>query len=260
MSNKMRELERLYASMFLKGIENGSTIRYICKYRTVEQTLQFLDNMQLYFALAKEFNDPFECRANIDVYNSQDEWANYLRGQGVAYVKADQLAYDIAHDPLKAENVIKKAIDDVLQTTGFFCGSVKDDDILMWSHYAKDHKGICLKFDMKEDLEFFYFPKKVEYHPELLKYNYLRDNNGPINSIFRKYDTWAYEEEYRIAKQGFHGLRKVKPSALSEIIFGCKIDPKDKVDIIQKVKSKGYNHIRFKLASMSSSQYKLLIR
>lgn len=37
----------------------------------------------------------------------------------------------------------------------------------MWSHYAQDHKGICFKFDIKEDSNFFSPLITVEYKKEV---------------------------------------------------------------------------------------------
>jgi hypothetical protein len=32
-------------------------------------------------------------------------------------------------------------------SVGIYCVSTNYDDVLMWSHYADSHKGICLEFD-----------------------------------------------------------------------------------------------------------------
>lgn len=52
------------------------------------------------------------------------------------------------------------------QQIGILCLSEKPDDILMFSHYAKHHTGICLKFEATDDTEFFGAAQQVNYRSE----------------------------------------------------------------------------------------------
>jgi len=114
------------------------------------------------------------------------------------------------------------------------CFSGEYDNILMWSHYADSHKGICLRFRSVEDwenLEFgkyclnfdyrdysfhlllarndpfhnIYYKKKflkIEYKPK--EYIYPKLNLLDVNdlqmvkNLLNKLDTWCYEDEYRM--------------------------------------------------------------
>ena len=43
-----------------------------------------MGNHKIMFSQYTDFNDPFECAANIDANNSAIEWADYFASQGVS--------------------------------------------------------------------------------------------------------------------------------------------------------------------------------
>jgi hypothetical protein len=71
---------------------------------------------------------------------------------------------------------------------------------LMWGHYADNHKGVCLGFDVAD-----IWPKQMNYEPERLKH--LIKIGEPADGLTHdgleqvpttKYQQWAYEEEWRL--------------------------------------------------------------
>jgi len=79
------------------------------------------------------------------------------------------------------------------------CFSWSWSNVLMWSHYAERHKGICLGFDVPEGCA-----KNVEYVGEVKHIGVLRtavaDENDEIlkHLIWTKYEGWSYEQEVRL--------------------------------------------------------------
>jgi hypothetical protein len=63
-------------------------------------------------------------------------------------------AYEIAHS-----RFLKRLHEEV----GVLCFSEKYDNILMWSHYAKSHTGLCVEFSRSQYLR---FALKVQYVEE----------------------------------------------------------------------------------------------
>lgn len=241
------------------GIENGSFPKILYKYRTTEQTLMFLDNSNAYFAKAEEFNDPFECKMNIETHVTSKQLTNYLQTQHYAGNIA-QKAQEMLADPEKLHAVTQKAINRVIDTLGIFCCSTACDNILMWAHYAHNHEGFCLEFDISEDIDFFCFPKKVEYDAKYPSINYYTHSEEVTNALFHKYKDWEYEKEYRIIKLGFNGLHEMKPLALKNIIVGCKTSETDLRKVIEKVQQNDvWKHIGFKRAVLDNEAYKLHI-
>lgn len=70
---------------------------------------------------------------------------------------------------------------------------------MLWSHYADKHKGVCLGFDVKEDLL-----EEVKYADELLKARLGDDEDPPLIPeelqqllMVTKFRHWEYEDEVR---------------------------------------------------------------
>lgn len=86
----------------------------------------------------------------------------------------------------------------------------------MWSHYADSHKGICLGFDVKDELlnDITY----VERRPKnQIRYDdiFSADNEKVFEECFlTKFSHWEYEEEMR----AFFDVDKVELSK-SELFF-----------------------------------------
>jgi len=121
-----------------------------------------------------------------------------------------------------------------LKNLGVFSMSQIKDNILMWSHYANQHKGFCIEFlrlpnNLLGDMG---VTQPVNYHcdyPEVDPF----DSSGNIDhSIFRKMlfakaRDWAYEKEWRLTYD--EGDKEVPiPGDISSIIFGLKMSDEHK--------------------------------
>ena len=124
-------------------------------------------------------------------------------------------------------NIVSKRI---LQEKGVACFLDNKDNLLMWAHYADSHKGVCLKFDVLEALDFFAPAKRVKYASSYPIYNYLSDKNKVADLLFTKSKDWEYEGEVRVIKDKPDNYTFPK-SALKEVIFGCNITIGDKKTI-----------------------------
>jgi hypothetical protein len=125
------------------------------------------------------------------------------------------------------EDAIKQMRQDTesknLQSTVFIaCFSERPDSILMWGHYANDHRGICVGYPLKELIE------KFNCFPVLYEENLIQHTNEKtiLRETLTKYIEWQYEREWRIIEtheecRGKNGILIdfVMPK---EIILGCK--------------------------------------
>ena len=102
-----------------------------------------------------------------------------------------------SHRP--SQEVLKRTSEKIADVHGALCFSRSWNNILMWSHYADKHKGICLGFDV---------PNK---YINEVKYITKVDHVGNIKALSRgrkvrminrlncsKYAGWCYEEEVRM--------------------------------------------------------------
>lgn len=88
-------------------------------------------------------------------------------------------------------------------TSLVFCGSEVNNDILMWSHYANCHKGVCIGFRLPTiDVEWGGITLKVNYTESIIpKKFYTAGQTERANAlfywIFTKAMCWGYEKEIR---------------------------------------------------------------
>lgn len=241
------------------AIEQGQIPRYLYKYWSKSSVIRFLNSHKIMFSQYKDFNDPFECSANIDTNNTSSEWAAFLKSQGVSPGEIIPIVNNMLMDKQAASRIIKEAILATISKSGIFCMTPKPDNLLMWAHYSDQHKGACIKFDLLTDVTSFNFPKKVDYSDEYYNYNYLRNQEMASKTIWHKSLDWAYEEEYRVVKPTFHGLCEINPDAVVEIIFGCRCPEEDEKDIRDAADIGTYKKLTYRHARMSSSKFQLII-
>lgn len=82
------------------------------------------------------------------------------------------------------------------------------DNFLMWSHYANEHKGICIAYDVSKVKEYnktilkkVIYTKKIQiYKPynHIFENPILNEEKNFISLFYLKHKNWKYEKEYRI--------------------------------------------------------------
>lgn len=241
-----------------QDILDGKSPRYLYKYRTIEQALQFLSNHKIYFSDFTEFNDPFEsaCKYQLEYTPKQfyDAFLRMVKNPILAASKAEQIRLGL----IDGQKLLKQSNDAILKGFGYYCMAKRPDNILMWSHYADKHQGVCFKFDLLQDLNAFMITIPVEYNSEYPEFDSLNGNPTPI--IRRKSSDWQYEQEYRTIKTKVHGLYEIKKDVLVEIIFGCRISPEDTFKIKAAVLSNGYHNVLLTEAKMKDSSFGLALQ
>lgn len=125
---------------------------------------------------------------------------------------------------------------------GVCCFSRNNDNLLMWSHYADSHQGICLEFDTEH--EPFSKAFDVEYQSEIPDVNSdllfeEEDNAESIKKLlsFKSID-WKHEEEMRIFHQESNKSYFYPIRSLKAIYFGLKTNSSDIEMICSLFKSK----------------------
>lgn len=71
----------------------------------------------------------------------------------------------------------------------------------MWSHYADNHRGVCIEFDSESDV--FMFASPVRYTEELPVIVRPDDSSEEMlnKAFFTKAKCWEYEQEWRVFKR-----------------------------------------------------------
>ena len=124
----------------------------------------------------------------------------------------------------------------------------------MWSHYAENHKGMCVKYSLSSEYFTFRTDNDNTYHyRELAPINYVLEDKleTDIKSIetkrafFQKSILWQKENEVRLLSYNTQvdGPYFQEPldngAKIEEIIFGISSTPSFRHSIINSAKGKG---------------------
>lgn len=215
----------------------------------------------MWYGSPRDFNDPFDCRTILNTTCTEAELARFVNDNnpGVSQAALQAIIQLYAQRPAEFERVMREKSETLISQTGVCCFGQDPSNILMWSHYSDSHKGLCLKFDILADLTAFAWLFKVRYSNDYPAFNYLQEPEQ-IPDLFRvKSDAWRYEQEWRAVKHGAIGAHPFAKSALREIIFGCKAEPKFVESIKQLANEHGFSHVTYLQARSSETSFSLTL-
>ncbi|MDX2367979.1 MAG: DUF2971 domain-containing protein [Colwellia sp.] len=228
------------------------TMKHLYKYRPFDTyTLNMLSNSEVFYANPTSFNDPLDCKPTltIDVSFLELEQLCFKMleieyGTNKATAEIDSCRY-YATEPENIgakeresyhcrllSNEITRLLHLKMKKRGVLSLAGRWDSCLMWSHYADEHKGVCLEYDMKEAITFD--SKDVKYNEDraLLVssivdwiYNPSLFSQADIDDkyFFTKAKAWEYEKETRFLEND-QGVSSA-PFHLSAVYFGMRCAP-----------------------------------
>jgi hypothetical protein len=214
-----------------------------------------LTEPEVYFASSKEFNDPFDCSMpfkykesdlseeniflkTIDVLKRKhSDWSIDKIHQEAFENQREGLIFDKNYIQFRSEERIKN----FNKTFGILSLTKESNNVLMWSHYASSHTGFCIGYDTKmlwSQTQGRIGPVMYDdKFPEYGLFDKGLEKNMKYSSI--KSSNWSYENEFRIIIAYKTGkIVTLKEDVITEIIFGCKMDFKHRMEIIDIVKKK----------------------
>ncbi len=153
-----------------------------------------------------------------------------------------------------------KYMSDKFSKAGICCFSERWDAILMWSHYADKHRGICLGYNARDLIgkAGYVFGKiRPEKSSPSLDFKKMSHDAGQDefipNYIFTKAADWAYEKEWRLVIFDKGGQLIESPMRLQTVIFGIRTAPDDEQNI-----KKLLNHgVSFQRVKRDGQRFKL---
>lgn len=215
--------------------------------------------MAIFFTLPKNFNDPYEFNIKDSGTYTQQHVINYLQSNGLTLLQAQQAANAIPNIGQHASNLLDEVKLNKSNTIGVLCLSETINNILLWAHYADEHKGCVVGIDVTQLPEDRFFPFKVNYQTNYPKMEYLKCNNDFLEKwALTKSNHWQYEEERRIILDNQHGVIAIPKTAIVEVAFGCKADPAAVNALSQKISTSNPT-VTIKHASLSHSKYKVIV-
>jgi hypothetical protein len=201
-------------------------------------------------------NDPWDCKPWLDSLSLQDAevlqkvmaWFHRQAKQPLHPDLKQQWEASLRNDPkeqAKFMDGLSKAIQHMVSERRIYCLTPHADSTLMWSHYAENHRGICLEFGVDNPL--FSKALQVRYASEYsrwIPYEFEAQQTRTIEMILTKAEEWRYEKEFRLisvmSRSGADYLRtqgnyfRLPPGALKSVIVGCQANHYDAVKAIVK--------------------------
>lgn len=227
-------------------IASGQLPLDLFKYINIsDQLLESLNRSELRFVSPYTFNDPFDSQIKEQTKWTKESIQSVIDKNPQTYTDLAKKAL-LANPPDLFGKFFSQALTNSISKIGVTCFSRRPDNLLLWSHYAKGHEGICLKFNITHDPNFFVWTLPMKYPKDYPVLDYVVDSRDLVGKIITtKSIHWKYEEEIRTL-QKTSGIFTHNPQCLTEIIFGCKTPP----DEINKVRSLLSNpklsHVKFK--------------
>jgi len=244
------------------------SLQSLCERRRV---LRIIKTSNIYYAPPLSFNDPFDCKVP-PVKSCDPCFVRYLIAAQKAKTGDDKLIAarmrtPAGRDELNAAlspaeqsefKVLVESIQRKVNETGVLSFSARCDRILMWSHYADNHKGVCLKFSLEKwrDMSMALYP--VAYRVKRLSLQLDAQSFGQgqlVQAVALTKDRgWKYEQEWRALGQA-RGEFPFPVDALVGIIFGCMTPDADKARVRRA--TAGRTHVKFYQARMKEAEFGL---
>jgi hypothetical protein len=210
-----------------------------------EWTKQILTESLLYFTSPTDLNDPFDCKVRYKPVSRaalEQQYASSLRNVYPALDGAQIAKMVATHSPRWNPHAfavdMTQRMQEKANTAGMLCLSATDRNILLWSHYAAGHKGICLKF------------RPMSLFENALPVRYARDcpeipvvPTDPSDRIGRAWEQmeaflftkaldWAYEQEWRLLDvDDGRGNKEYPEECLAGVVFGASMTKEDKAEV-----------------------------
>ena len=258
------------------SVEDIPTPEVVYRYRHLigkhrEWTEKIITESILHFASPTTFNDPFDCKVHyrkLTATNSElkKRYGSVLkkklphcnRAQRRGKAVKDLKGFNRKNFLISMTDGFQATVDKV----GVLSLSKSRDNVVMWSHYAESHTGLCLGFSTGVDPAFFARCQPVDYVIEYPNIEIIRDSSEKQVEafLFTKAIGWKYEEEWRIIdhKTG-SGDKVFFEGALVEIILGANMDVNDRKFILNSIKKRKYPVSVFE-ASANPGSYVLDIK
>lgn len=212
---------------------------FLYKYMSVSgERREWLEDLithsRFYFPCVIDFNDPFDCHPNFSVSDHEAfvrRLVNQeLEGKPKREIEAkvrEFLKSELWLKPDTIEQYRQRFLEELQYKQGVLSLSENSQSILMWSHYAEKHSGLCLTFDRHS--EFFSRAKRVVYQSQypVIDLSAATPDELVEFALFSKSEEWSYEQEWRIIEDqnGRVGRHVFPKENLIEVTFGARTDP-----------------------------------
>lgn len=194
----------------------------------------------IWLSSPKCFNDPYDCKPVYEEMseNEKKELCKIQLKHETPRMASDEIdeAVEVKFTKEDCDRLVTERIRiliNKIDSTRIFCTSELYKSVVMWSHYADVHRGICIEFDTSKIPEGTSF-HIVNYEHERPSIHLLRDLEilGKKTVSFKSRE-WAYEKEWRMVLLPLDNCKScrrelsIDPGLITGIIFGEQISDDD---------------------------------
>lgn len=211
--------------------------RFLYKYKSINSADEkskdiirdLLVRSRLWLSPPIAFNDPFDMSVKVIVKGTglelRNRYKELLKKNGLRHKERERMVRILMRQPPKEfENTLQTDFAKSIGNSGVFSFAGDPRNILMWSHYSKNHTGVCIQFETARDILTLSNALPVAYTTEYPVVDWVNNFSESINNILlRKHQEWTYEDEHRIVLIGDASTYiDFNPQAIVRIIFGCR--------------------------------------
>lgn len=239
-----------------------------------------------------KFNDPFDHQTGFTFQIDEEEFANLLTSSVERIIFSDnaipvaptttlaQLAIHLrlvrhrlnrkeiinelrkgcresAQGLSKGIGRLNETIQEHLCHSRVFCVSEKHDNVVMWSHYSEEHRGVVFQLRCLDKVDNTLLQaRRVNYTDSFIAFpttnEYARHLTGenPIDMVplcwkipFTKHIDWSYEKEWRVhiplldqPKGDGHTIYEEDPCVFGAVYLGCRMEEEKLTKIIPHIR------------------------
>lgn len=282
------------------------------KYTSPETALKVLETGAFRYSSPLKFNDPFDIQSGLhfdfDIGTLHDKVLNRLESLASAPTEPPVDPEDVwgkivlearRHFPkfgfpklrwreataesfARLETTIRQTQVDykqhwrekMLPGIRVFCVSEDRDNLLMWAHYAQDHRGAVFELwslpeednplSVAQPIDYVEHPPPFFTEPEWID-DFMGIKKLDSGALYRKYayaksDHWDYEKEWRVwypfSTSESYDYSPINPKELKAVYLGCQAAPEFVASLLAALKDK-FPEARAFQAHKSESHYRL---
>lgn len=260
-------------------LESLAALGTLYKYRDADDSRhwEMLEKQEVWFPLPTTFNDPFDANIGMRFDLLPEERLIALAERkireeqpGAGYFLRKKAINDFlkwVHDPVTHDKAMATWIQRLTSKMRVFCVCPDRGNILLWSHYSRNHTGFAVGFETSKLHQLWQNNHGFQMGHVAYKANYPimlpptnEDKEAKANMITTimnvKSSIWAYEREIRLTM--FDGPQKSSfdPDLIKEIALGCRISPNNKERMLKLV-DETYPHASVYQAKLSRDTFSL---
>lgn len=225
-----------YYTIMLKSEFEKDSISLFSFRKFNQYTLSDLIENKITVSPSKFMNDPFDSLINL--------WANEDNLTQKCKDKNHAMPYVKSFDYFRIRSFCYGKEDEVVKKS------------LMWSHYADEHKGFCVKYHLssrfikqEENSDFTHtFLKKIQYTDKSI--NVDKPTIDTNLAFATKSSEWSYEKEVRLIdynpniESPYYGIALDDSSYVDAIYFGYRCEERT-ISTIKKLFSNNERNLKF---------------